>query len=71
MSGGESGAASHKKGADQPNADNVAKGVIDYTHIPALLDSRFEALDEDGALHPTILTAGKGERISASGFRRI
>ncbi len=58
-SSSKSGAASHKKGADQPNAENAANGVIDYTHIPALLDSRFEALDEDGALHPTILTAGK------------
>ncbi len=59
-SSSKSGAASaHKKGSDQPNADNVAKGVVDYSHIPALLESRFQALDEDGALHPTILSAGK------------
>jgi hypothetical protein len=36
-----------------------AEGVIDYTKYPKLLDQRFEELDLDSALRPTILTPGK------------
>jgi hypothetical protein len=35
-----------------------ASDGIDYTRIPAELDASFEALDEDGALRPTIINPG-------------
>lgn len=38
----------------KPNADHSA--IQDYTRIPAEMDKRFEMLDEDNALHPTIIT---------------
>ena len=33
----------------------VVAGARDYTKVPAQMDRRFEALDEDGALRPTII----------------
>jgi hypothetical protein len=33
--------------------------VLDYTKIPAELDKKFEALDEDSALRPTIINIGE------------
>ncbi len=56
--------------APAPPAPAVARGfaaesgataggdVVDYTLLPALLDKRFEELDEDGALRATILHPG-------------
>ena len=35
-----------------------AGDLVDYTKLPALLDKRFEELDEDGALRATILRPG-------------
>jgi len=33
--------------------------VLDYTKIPQQLESKFEQLDSDGSLRPTIISAGK------------
>jgi tartrate dehydratase beta subunit/fumarate hydratase class I family protein len=32
---------------------------VDYTQIPKLLDSKFEAMDKEGAVRPTIINVGK------------
>ena len=37
--------------------DSVATST-DYTRLPRLLDSRLEALDKEGSVRPTIITAG-------------
>jgi hypothetical protein len=36
-----------------------AVGTVDYTKIPKLLDSKFEAMDREGAVRPTIINVGK------------
>ncbi|HRG95849.1 MAG TPA: hypothetical protein PLR99_06365, partial [Polyangiaceae bacterium] len=41
-----------------PEAGASAGDLVDYTKLPAILDRRFEELDEDGALRATILRAG-------------
>jgi hypothetical protein len=33
--------------------------AVDYTKIPKLLDSKFEAMDKEGAVRPTIINVGK------------
>jgi hypothetical protein len=33
--------------------------VLDYTKIPKLLDKKFEAMDKEGAVRPTIIHVGK------------
>ncbi len=33
--------------------------MVDFTKIPKLLDSKFEALDKEGAVRPTIINPGK------------
>jgi hypothetical protein len=38
-----------------PTAEVVA---VDYTKIPKLLDKRFEAMDKDGSVRPTIINVG-------------
>jgi hypothetical protein len=45
--------------AEQPVAGTAEDGVLDYTKIPAALDKKFEQLDEDGALRPTIINPGE------------
>lgn len=32
--------------------------AVDYTRIPFELERKFDELDEDGSLRPTIITAG-------------
>lgn len=44
------------------DAASSGEGPIDYTAIPALLDRRFDAIDEDSALRPTILEVGDSFR---------
>lgn len=39
--------------------------LIDYTAIPAELDKRYEALDEDSALRPTTITTGPRWELSS------
>jgi len=53
--------------AQARDADEGAsgEGPIDYTAIPALLDRRFDAIDEDSALRPTILEVGDSFRRSS------
>jgi len=36
----------------------VVSEVVDYTKIPNELEKKFETLDEDNALHPTIINPG-------------
>eukprot|EP01104_Vermistella_antarctica_P016952 TRINITY_DN590_c0_g1_i2.p1 TRINITY_DN590_c0_g1~~TRINITY_DN590_c0_g1_i2.p1 ORF type:complete len:948 (+),score=314.10 TRINITY_DN590_c0_g1_i2:144-2987(+) len=38
--------------------DDVPEGLIDYTQVPQALERKFGALDEDGALRPTIIKPG-------------
>lgn len=41
-----------------PDATPPAGEGVDYTRIPVELDQKFEAIDEDGALRPTIINPG-------------
>jgi len=41
---------------------SLARGADDYTQIPLEMDRKFEALDVDGALRPTIVEIGKNWR---------
>jgi len=43
-----------------PVADLQREGDLDYTKIPAFLDRTFQQLDEDNALHSSIITTGNG-----------
>lgn len=47
------------KGKDAGPAKSGGGPGIDFTAIPALLDKRFDKLDEDSALRPTIIKPGK------------
>jgi len=38
--------------------DNGTDALIDFTKVPKEMDRRFEELDEDGSLRPTIITTG-------------
>lgn len=38
--------------------ESLGEGDVDYTEIPKTMDERFDALDEDSALRPTIVAAG-------------
>jgi len=38
--------------------DEAVVTSIDYTKIPAQMEKKFEALDEDSALRPTIIKPG-------------
>jgi hypothetical protein len=40
-------------------------GALDFTKIPGALDKKFEALDEDSALRPTIINIGKSWTFSS------
>jgi hypothetical protein len=54
---GESASHRHDAQAAAPIAADGGE-VVDYTRIPAALDRKFEALDEDGALRATIINPG-------------
>lgn len=49
----------HVAGSQEPtSAPNTDEGVIDYTRIPGELDRKFDEIDEDSALRPTIINPG-------------
>ena len=52
--------AEEAKAPSLESSDNgvVEDGQIDFTKIPAEMDKRFEELDEDSALRPTIISPG-------------
>lgn len=39
--------------------DEQEAPVVDYTKIPTELEAKFDALDEDGTLRPTIINLGE------------
>ncbi len=51
-------AAAEGTASTQFLAAGGAEGAVDLTRLPGLLDERFEALDQDRALHATILNVG-------------
>eukprot|EP00667_Euglena_gracilis_P001285 EG_transcript_1286 len=63
-------AVQHPEMAESPDGSPEGAGpVADYTRLPALLDERFEALDVDSALRPTIITPGSNwEKRSQAGL---
>ena len=56
---------------DAPNGDrSLEKTSLDFTKVPSRLDSKFEKLDTDSALRPTILNVGeKWEKRSLKSLR--
>ena len=42
----------------EESSETSAEGVKDYTQLPRRLDSKLEALDKEGSVRPTIITAG-------------
>jgi hypothetical protein len=61
----EPGGSEEQKGPQRDSADSDLPSsaspadVVDYTKIPKLLDSKFEAMDKEGAVRPTIINVGK------------
>mmetsp|Transcript_4902 Transcript_4902/g.13764 ORF Transcript_4902/g.13764 Transcript_4902/m.13764 type:complete len:922 (+) Transcript_4902:140-2905(+) len=45
-------------GGDAMRSSVVPEDAIDYTKIPTELDAKYELLDVDGSIHPTIVNAG-------------
>merc|ERR1719265_8344 len=41
-----------------PDSINLQDALVDYTKVPKEMDQRFEELDEDGTLRPTVITTG-------------
>ena len=42
----------------EEKGEGEGAGDVDYTKIPVALDAKYEALDEDSALRPTIINPG-------------
>ena len=45
--------------ADQAGSTGATSGSRDYTQVPAQMDQRFEKLDTDNSLRPTIISAAE------------
>lgn len=58
-SGGQPAAKPAADGQPAVAGTAGASAVIDYTKVPVELDQKFQRLDEDSALRPTIINAGK------------
>jgi hypothetical protein len=60
----ESSAKEEKKGSElNPTDSDILSptsltNAVDYTQIPKLLDKKFEAMDKEGAVRPTIINVG-------------
>lgn len=55
---------------DAMDIDDESEELVDYTKIPAELESRYSELDVDNALRPTIINTGTDSSICLVDFLR-